>query len=99
MTEKPRFSITLDENLFDRLEKYRYEKKFSTRSKAAVHLIEIALDSLDGEPKNELPKDEKLVLDGYRKATYPVRRIILNAAEDAVKGASGKSSNSEGEAV
>ena len=63
MTDKPRFSITLDETLFDRLERYRYECRFSTRSKAAVHLIEVAL--------NELSNSETLTASSVRFVPLP----------------------------
>lgn len=82
MTEKPRFSITLDESLFDRLERYRYEHKFSTRSKAAVHLIDIALNEMSENAA--LTADEQLVIDGYRAADVGVRHIMVQSAKVAI---------------
>lgn len=82
MTDKPRFSITLDEPLFDRLERYRYEHRFSTRSKAAVHLIEVALNAI---PENStLTANEQTVLDGYRVADLSVRHIMEQSAKVAL---------------
>ena len=45
-TEKPRFSITLDEDLLGRVEDYRHENKISTRSKAVVQLVEKGINEL-----------------------------------------------------
>ena len=82
MTDKPRFSITLDEPLFDRLERYRYEYRFSTRSKAAVHLIDIALNELSNS--DSLTDDEKMILEGYQAADLGVpagRQMLLSIQE------------------
>ena len=79
MTQKPRFSITLDEPLFDRLERYRYEHRFSTRSKAAVHLIEVALNEISNN--TELSGDELRILEGYKAADLGVRHIMEQAAK------------------
>ena len=82
MTDKPRFSITLDEPLFARLERYRYECRFSTRSKAAVHLIEVALNELSHS--ETLTADEKIILEGYKVADLGVRHIMEQAAKVAL---------------
>ena len=49
MTDKPRFSLTLNEETFDRLEAYQGYRGFATRSRAAQTLIESALDRFDEE--------------------------------------------------
>lgn len=49
-TEKPRYSITVDEDLFEKIEDFRFEKRFQTRSQATIELIKLGLKSLD---KNE----------------------------------------------
>lgn len=82
MTDKPRFSITLDEPLFNRLERYRFENKFSTRSKAAVHLIELALNEVSNN--STLSADEQTVLEGYRVADLGVRHIMEQSARVAL---------------
>lgn len=38
-TEKPRFSITLDDELYEKVNEYQHLKKFSTQTKAVVDLI------------------------------------------------------------
>ena len=44
-TLKPRSTITFDEDLFERLEDYRFENRFSSRSKAVVELVRLGLDA------------------------------------------------------
>lgn len=97
MTEKARFSITLDDDLFDRVDEYQHKNRISTRSQAIVKLIEIGYDVLieETDPKAEnanlieyarrLLDDEKEVIEGYRVASEPVRKIMLSAARDALK--------------
>ena len=44
-TDKPRFTVTIDEELMKRLEDYRFENRFSSRSKAVVELVRLGLDA------------------------------------------------------
>ena len=42
-TEKPRYSITLDEELFKEVEDFRFEHRYQTRNQATVELIRLGL--------------------------------------------------------
>ena len=42
-TEKPRYSITLDEELFKEVEDFRFEHRYQTRNQATVVLIRLGL--------------------------------------------------------
>ena len=53
MTEKPRFSITINNKLLEAMTKYQYEHRISTRSKAASRLIEIALNIINNDTEEE----------------------------------------------
>ena len=53
-TEKPRFSITVDDELFKRLEDYRFENRFPNRSQAVVELIRQSLDEHDKKKRKNL---------------------------------------------
>ena len=57
-TDKPRFTVTIDEELMKRLEDYRFENRFSSRSKTVVELVRLGLDA-DYKKKRakELRKD------------------------------------------
>ncbi|WP_179123094.1 hypothetical protein [Ferroacidibacillus organovorans] len=52
-TDKPRYSITVEEELLKQIEDYRYENRIPTRAEASVRLIRIALESLSREKENK----------------------------------------------
>lgn len=45
-TEKPRYSITLDEKTFQEIEDFRYEYRYPNRNQATVRLIRLGLEAL-----------------------------------------------------
>lgn len=45
-TEKPRFTITLSEDLYEKVNEYQHDMRFSTQTKAIVDLIERGAKSL-----------------------------------------------------
>lgn len=61
--EKPVISFTLDEELIERLDKFRFKNEISSRSKAVSQLLEIALNEIEMleevEPK-EISVEEEL---------------------------------------
>lgn len=52
-TDKPRFSITLDPELFNKLDDFRFQNRFQSRSQAAVELIRKGLEALEKEKSND----------------------------------------------
>lgn len=55
-TDKPRYNITVDDELLADIEKYRYENKISTRSKATIGLIRLGIEELLREREREETK-------------------------------------------
>jgi len=53
-TDKPRSTITFDEELFERLENYRFENRCPNRTKAVLELLRKALDEYDKEKKLQI---------------------------------------------
>ena len=53
-TEKPRFTITVDDELFKRLEDYRFENRCPNRSQAVVELIRQSLDKYDKKKRKKV---------------------------------------------
>ena len=45
-TEKPRYSITVDDETLKEIDDFRFENRFSSRSKATVELIKMGLEHL-----------------------------------------------------
>ena len=59
-TDKPRFTITLDEDTFAEVMAYKAKNKLSTQSKAVQRLVALGLDSLSGEEQKEDPIIQKI---------------------------------------
>ena len=55
-TDKPRSSITFDEELFKRIEDYRFENRCKSRSQAVVELIRQSLDEYDMKKRKKVKK-------------------------------------------
>ena len=53
-TERPRYTVSVDHDLFQQIEDFRFEHRFQTRSEATVELIRLGLESLKKE-KNTKP--------------------------------------------
>lgn len=48
-TDKPRYSITLDDEMFKEVEDFRFENRYQTRNKATIELIRLGLDVIKGQ--------------------------------------------------
>lgn len=48
-TDKPRYTVSVDNELFQRIEDFRFEHRFQTRSEATVELIRLGLETLKKE--------------------------------------------------
>lgn len=44
-TEKPRYTIIVDDEMMQRIDDFRFENRYPSRSAATVELIRIGLDS------------------------------------------------------
>ena len=54
-TDKPRYTVSVDNDLFQQIEDFRFERRFQTRSEATVELIRLGLEAL----KKELDAEKK----------------------------------------
>ena len=43
-TDRPRYTVSVDNELFQQIEDYRFEHRFQTRSEATVELIRLGLE-------------------------------------------------------
>lgn len=48
-TDKPRYTVSVDNELFQKIEDFRFENRFQTRSEATVALIRLGLEQLKKE--------------------------------------------------
>ncbi len=50
-TDKPRYTVSVDNELFQQIEDFRFEHRYQTRSEATVELIRLGLETLKKEQK------------------------------------------------
>lgn len=71
-TVKPRFTITMDETLFQQIEEYRFKYRYKNQTQAVISLISQGLDDLLGQqeyqkaPDDMLTPDERQLVEDYR---------------------------------
>lgn len=83
-TEKPRFSITMDNDLLSQVEDYQFKNRFKSQSKAIIDLVRCGLAELNGEEDNKKApsiSDEAMeVAEAYDSADsgiqYSIRKLL-----------------------
>ena len=85
-TDKPRFSITLDESLLKRVDSYQIKHSFSTKSRAIQSLLEIGLNDMvnSGELKKETPsisEEDQDLINAVHQLDIRDRGRVLGYAE------------------
>lgn len=65
-TEKPRYTITLDEEMLKKIDDFRFENRFPNRTQATLELIRIGMEVLEKQ-QEEQKKAQKI--------SPPVRRM------------------------
>ena len=58
-TDKPRYTVSVDNDLFQKIEDFRFERRFQTRSEATVELIRLGLETLEKELETEKKAQKK----------------------------------------
>lgn len=90
-TEKPRYSITIEESTLEKIETYQKEHQYATRSRATVDLIQKGLDILNQKEKTA-PEDgdglsplDAQLMDLLRHLSDDQKRFLLAQIETLVK--------------
>ena len=52
-TENKRYTVSVDQKLFDEIENFRFSNRYQTRSEATVELIRRGLEQLKQENENQ----------------------------------------------
>lgn len=58
-TEKPRYSIVVDEELLKRIDDFRFENRYPSRSSATLELIRLGMDALEKQQAAQTKKAQK----------------------------------------
>ena len=58
-TNKPRYTVSVDDKMFQQIEDFRFEHRYQTRSEATVELIRLGLEALKRESEeNDKPTNK-----------------------------------------
>jgi len=57
-TQKPRYCITVDENMLKEIDDFRFEHRYNSRSLATVELIRLGLEVLKTQTGSNSSKQE-----------------------------------------
>ncbi len=49
MTDRSRYTVSLDSELFEKVENFRFDNRYQTRSQATVELIRLGLEAVEKE--------------------------------------------------
>lgn len=52
-TEKPRYTVIVDEELLKRIDDFRFENRYTSRSAATLELIRLGLEKLEKDREKE----------------------------------------------
>ncbi|MEG1016752.1 MAG: hypothetical protein RSE36_02980 [Oscillospiraceae bacterium] len=53
-TEKPRYTVIVDEELLKRIDDFRFENRYASRSAATLELIRIGMEQLEKEQEEAI---------------------------------------------
>ena len=48
-TDRPRYTVSVDNDMFREIENFRFERRYQTRSEATVELIRLGLEAVKTE--------------------------------------------------
>ena len=57
-TNKPRYTVSVDDEMFKAIEDFRFENRFQTRSEATIELIRLGLEQLKKEQQEKEQKSD-----------------------------------------
>lgn len=80
MTNKPRFSLSIDNDLLGRITDFQKKAHYSRRNDAISALIEVGLESYNNDKNSVNFVEAKKRLDGLRYDSHT--RALLNASQD-----------------
>ncbi len=57
-TAKPRYTVSVDNVMFQKIENFRFERRFQSRSEATAELIRLGLEALTQEKTEKNPAED-----------------------------------------
>lgn len=75
-TDRPRYTVSVDDEMFEQIENFRFENRYKTRSQATVELIRLGIEQLmqtkpdlfdsNDSAAQTLTTDERQLIEDYR---------------------------------
>jgi metal-responsive CopG/Arc/MetJ family transcriptional regulator len=87
-TEKPRFTITVTEEMLKEIDDFRYENRYPTRTQAVNELFRIGINALKIQPKeantyrNEINDSTVALIKGAANSDIASEPVIDSLTED-----------------
>ena len=81
-TDKARYTVSVDRDLFQRIEDFRFKYRYQTRSEATVELIRLGLASFkqNEENKPDIQEIDTEILDGLKISYVDNMKEVLHEA-------------------
>lgn len=57
-TEKPRYTVIVDEELLKRIDDFRFENRYASRSAATLELIRLGMEAIEKKQREAAGKDD-----------------------------------------
>ena len=74
-TEKARFTVIVEDELLKKVDDFQFGNRYRSRSSAAVELIKIAMDALEGKEPQEPQKKEPALSEQEEDLLALFRRL------------------------
>ena len=81
-TNKPRYTITLGEEMLKRIDDFRFENHIPSKTKATLELIQVGLTAVEKQRDTEIPQDTPAC-----GVTVPLRWCRLQFFKDQLAAA------------
>lgn len=75
-TDRNRFTVSVDDEMYDAIEEFRHKHRITTRSKAIERLLELGIDELIGAIE-ETQKNKAPTAESAAEALYEVLYYFL----------------------
>ena len=62
-TEKPRYTITVDDNLLKEIDDFRFDNRYPSRAAATIDIIKIGMAAIKKQQAAETKKAQKKIAD------------------------------------
>ena len=88
-TDKPRYSVTMEEETLEGVRRFKSENNIATQSKAIIKLVELALNDMEksgiiSKPPSYSDEGEKKLISMYRSINEEGQERLLTYADDLV---------------